>query len=186
MLFVVRLLLIMLIYMPLFASNHDYEAYAKQLAEQQKIDANKLEKIANELSFISGKLPKTGGGCEKCQSQVTNVSFKEPNMENGIIVFVSFSMPKLSLIELSDQSEKYGATLILRGIYRNSFTKTKDKILEINKNGLRLNVDPQLFRQYNIEKVPTFVLLKNGREIARLSGNVSLEFARNKLNEVVQ
>ena len=184
MLFTVRLLLlVMMLYMPLFASNEDYETYAKQIAEQQKIDTAKLAKISEELAFVTGKLSKTGRNCKNCQSQITNASFKEPDIENGIIVFVSFSMPKMALIELNEQAEKYGAILILRGIYNNSFSETKDKILEINKNGLHLNIDPQLFKKYAIRRVPTFVLLEDGYEIARLSGNVSLAFVKQKFNE---
>ena len=174
----------MMIYMPLFASNEDYETYVKQIAEHQKINIEKLAKISDELTFVSGKLPGIGKGCEKCQSQITNISFEKPDMNYEIIVFVSFSMPKTSLLELSDQAGKYNAMLVLRGIYQNSFLKTKEKILEINKSGLRLNIDPQLFKIYNVKKVPTFIWLKNGHEIARLSGNVSLELVHEKLQEI--
>ena len=110
-------------------------------------------------------------------------NIRQPEMQNGILVFVSFSMPKAALIELSTSAEKYGAVLVLRGIYKDSFIATKDKILEINKDGLRLNIDPQLFKQYNVISVPTFVKVENGQEIARLAGNVSLEFAAQKLQE---
>jgi type-F conjugative transfer system pilin assembly protein TrbC len=92
-------------------------------------------------------------------------------------------MPKASLIELSEQSQKYNATLVLRGIHEDSFLKTKDKILKINPNGLLLDINPELFKQYDIQRVPTFVLVKNGKEINRLAGNVTLEFAHKKLME---
>ena len=59
----------------------------------------------------------------------------------------------------------------------------KEKILEINSNGLTADIDPQAFKQYNIMQVPTFVLLKNGEEVGRLVGNVTLDFAHKKLNE---
>ena len=95
-------------------------------------------------------------------------------------------MPKESLVELCNEAEKYNATLVIRGIYQNSFTKTKDKILNISPKGLALNIDPELFRKYGIQRVPTFVLIRNGREIRRLAGNVSLEFAARKLNEVLE
>ena len=71
----------------------------------------------------------------------------------------------------------------MRGIYNNSFSKTKDKILEIEPKGLMIDIDPQLFRQFKIERVPTFILLKDGKEVNRLVGNVTLEFAHQKLNE---
>ena len=108
-------------------------------------------------------------------------NIKECDTENGILVFISFSMPKLSLIELSDQSQKYGATLVLRGLYKESFKSTKEKIFEINPKGLRTNIHPELFKRYNVRRVPTFILVKDGKEVNRLSGNVTLDFAAKKL-----
>jgi type-F conjugative transfer system pilin assembly protein TrbC len=155
--------------------------FAKQAA--QKLNLEEVHNIAKELEFITGKLPAVGEGCKDCGSEIQNIPNKEVTLEDGIIVFVSFSMPKASLMKLGDQSQKYKATLVLRGIHEDSFLKTKDKILEINPKGLQLQIHPDLFRQYNIKRVPTFVLVKNGMEINRLSGNVTLEFAHSKLSE---
>jgi type-F conjugative transfer system pilin assembly protein TrbC len=105
------------------------------------------------------------------------------NGTKSLVVFVSFSMPDVSLKELDENAEKYGAILVMRGLFEGSFVKTKDKILAINKNGLHLDINPELFRRYNIYRVPTFVLLKNGKEVHRLSGNVTLEYASAKLRE---
>lgn len=158
--------------------------FAKHINEQQKHKVSDLQNIAKDLEFVTGKLPVIGGGCKDCESKIQNIPNKETDIENGIIVFVSFSMPKAALIELSDQSQKYGATLVLRGIHEDSFVATKDKILEINPKGLQLDIHPDLFKQYDIKRVPTFVLVKNGKEVSRLSGNVTLEFAHSKLMEV--
>lgn len=166
------------------SSTSDVE-FAKQISEQQKLNLEEFHNIAKELEVITGKLPATGDGCKDCGSAIINNSIQENHWVQGsfLVVFVSFSMPKASLIELSDQAQKYNATLVLRGVYEDSFLKTKDKILEINPNGLHLDINPQLFKEYRIERVPTFVLLKNGKEINRLSGNVTLEFAHQKLLE---
>lgn len=155
--------------------------YAKNINGQQKLDLEKLHQTAKELEFLTGELPKIGEGCKDCDSKIQNLS--NSDIENGILVFVSFSMPEVSLIELNEQAQKYNATLVLRGIHKDSFLATKDKILEINPNGLRLDINPELFKQYDIKRVPTFVLVKNGAEISRLSGNVTLEFAASKLRE---
>lgn len=155
--------------------------YAKNINEHQRLDLEKLHRTAKELEFLTGTLPKIGDGCKDCDSKIQNL--QNSDIENGILVFVSFSMPKTSLVELNEQAQKYNATLVLRGIHKDSFLATKDKILEINPNGLRLDINPELFKQYNIERVPTFVFVKNGTEIGRLSGNVTLEFAASKLQE---
>ena len=144
---------------------------------QQKIP--NLEQIAHDLKFIAGDVPVSGKGCKDCEGKMHNI--KESDTENGILVFTSFSMPKSSLIELSNQSQKYGAILVLRGLYKESFKATKEKIFAINAKGLRVNIHPELFKRYNVRRVPTFILVKDGKEVNRLSGNVTLDFAAKKL-----
>jgi conjugal transfer pilus assembly protein TrbC len=185
-------------------SSADVE-FAKKITDQQKLDLKDIYKTAKELEFITSKLPAIGDGCKDCGASVLiqpqDIAEKENRHPRGetpvtgsrlslaaaesgvILVFVSFSMPKASLIELSDQCRKYNATLVLRGLHEDSFLKTKDKILEINPKGLQLDINPELFKQYGVRKVPTFVLVKDGKEIKRLSGNVTLEFAHQKLEE---
>lgn len=100
-----------------------------------------------------------------------------------ILVFVSFSMPDIALKELSREARKYNAKLVIRGIYKDSFKKTAEKILEIEEKGMSLEIDPKLFKRYGIRKVPTFVLVEGGEEVARLSGNVTLEYAKTELEK---
>lgn len=188
-------------------SEKEFQKMQEPLAkiDQQKLNLEDVYKTAGErrlrkeLEFVTGKLPDIGEGegCKDCSASILiqpqDIAEKEnrhpsggtPVTESSVtLVFVSFSMPKAALIELNDQSQKYGATLVLRGIHEDSFVATKDKILEINPKGLQLDIHPDLFKQYDIKRVPTFVLVKNGKEVSRRSGNVTLEFAHSKLMEV--
>lgn len=158
----------------------DHETYARQVAKH--LDLEEFQKLSKDLDIALQKLPAQGKGCKDCGAQVQNLESIKSDDKNGILIFVSFSMPKATLVELNNQSKKYKARLILRGLYRNSFAKMKDKILKIEPNGLTFDIDPQLFKKYKVERVPTFILLKNGQEINRLTGNVTLEFAHRKLN----
>lgn len=133
---------------------------------------------------------KEGEGCDNCVQNIKNPEDLIKSIENElgeaekeILVFVSFSMPAISLKELSREAKKYNARLILRGIYQDSFKRTVEKILETDKNGLSLEINPNLFRQYRIQKVPTFVLIRGKEEISRLSGNVTLEYAKTELEK---
>lgn len=155
--------------------------FAKEMSKQQTLELEKFHSIAKNLDFMIKKLPESGKGCKSCRSYVQGIPRKEHR--DGILVFISFSMPKTSLIELNNQADKYNAILVMRGIYKNSFTKMKEKILTISSKGLTVEIDPQLFKQYGIKQVPTYVLLKEGKELNRLTGNVSLEFAYKKLQE---
>lgn len=153
--------------------------YAEQ--ETQDISLEQFHSLATELHLIIDGLPQNGNGCKDCGGEVRNVQNATREFTDGVLVFISFSMPKSSLIELNANAEKYNAKLIMRGIYNNSFKEMKDKILSIHHNGLKIDIDPQLFKQFSIRKIPTFVLVSKGREIARLEGNVSLDFAYEKL-----
>jgi len=155
------------------------KVFAEEMVKQ--IDSEKFREMTKQVEFLTKKLPDTGKGCKNCSSQIENIDVKNP--DSGIFVFVSFSMPKASLIELNNQAQKYNATLVMRGIYKNSFHEMRKKILEISPDGLSINVDPKAFEKYNIKQVPTFVLVEKNREINRLSGNVSLDYAHEKLSE---
>lgn len=155
------------------------KAFAEKMVNQT--DSEKFREMSKELEFLTKKLPESGKGCKNCSSQIENIDVKSP--DSGIFVFVSFSMPKASLIELNKQAQKYNATLVMRGIYKNSFREMRKKILEISPDGLSINIDPKAFEQYNIKQVPTFILVENNKEIHRLAGNVSLEYAHEKLSE---
>lgn len=96
-------------------------------------------------------------------------------------VFVSFSMPEASLKSLFHEASKHKAVLVMRGLYEDSFVKTAAKLQQM---GITMDIHPELFEKYHVEQVPVFIRLDKGREVARLSGNVSLDFAVSKLAEV--
>ena len=109
-----------------------------------------------------------------------NQSSSEPQ----ILVFVSLSLPKASLIALAKDAQKYNAKLILRGVQNNSFKEMLKAIQSLGEElESAMEINPELFKEYDIKAVPTFVLVNAGREINRLRGNVSLSFAAQKLKE---
>ena len=123
------------------------------------------------------------------------------NPEPKLLVFVSFSMPKASLRALAQEAGKHNAVMVIRGLKDDSFKTTQQAFLEIvgvdknldlknminqetvNQDMQGFEVNPELFKTYNITHVPVFVLIKNTQEISRLSGNVSLDYAAKKLKE---
>ena len=123
------------------------------------------------------------------------------NPEPKLLVFVSFSMPKASLRALAQEAGKHNAVMVIRGLKDDSFKTTQQAFLEIvgvdknqdlknminqetvNQDMQGFEVNPELFKTYNITRVPVFVLIKNTQEISRLSGNVSLDYAAKKLKE---
>lgn len=97
-----------------------------------------------------------------------------------ILVFVSFSMPELSLKSLFQEAHLHNAVLVMRGLYQDSFVQTSQKLQELD---VTIDINPELFETHNITSVPTFVVLKNGLPTQMLKGNVTLEFAAKKLKD---
>lgn len=122
---------------------------------------------------------------EREKEHHAHTAIKDPK----ILVFVSFSMPKASLTALAKEAEKFGAVLVMRGLKGDSFKDTQaafQGLGEEKKSGIEIN--PELFETYQIKQVPVFVRVKTIsegelQEIGRLSGNVSLAFAAQKLQE---
>lgn len=94
----------------------------------------------------------------------------ELKAEADLLVFVSSSMSKESLKTLSKEVEEYGGTLIVRGFKDNEF---KNSIEYFPESFL---IDPELFEEFKVANVPTFVLLEDNRH-DRMSGFVSTRYA---------
>lgn len=122
-----------------------------------------------------------------------------PPRDGMVYIAVSFSMPPDDLRRLAREANAAGATLVIRGLVDGSFKKTleasKAVFDEASPNGLA--IDPQVFRAYRIEQVPTFISARapvepcgNGLDCVsaqpqsdRLVGNISLREALKILSE---
>lgn len=129
------------------------------------------ELVQRYKSAVNGEVPKTLAA------------------RGDVVIFVSFSMPKRDLIELSRQAKEMDAALVLRGLKDDSVDATRNAAAEVNPAGAEWNIHPDLFKQFKVTKVPTFVVAnaKSGSlddegcspdaTYASVSGNVSLEQA---------
>jgi conjugal transfer pilus assembly protein TrbC len=104
---------------------------------------------------------------------------------SNVLIFVSFSMPKESLRGWLRQAELIKAPVIIRGLVHNSFRDTTKAVMDIipnNRGGIQL--DPLLFRQFHIEKVPAVVVTRADcaaqetcQEFDVIYGDVTLDYA---------
>lgn len=96
--------------------------------------------------------------------------------EEQILVFVSFSMPEEVLRQLSKTLKDHPEVkLVLRGLIEDSLEKTVRKIKDLD--GV-MEINPHLFDAYAIQTVPTFVLIKKDKPAFKLSGNITLPYAK--------
>lgn len=106
-----------------------------------------------------------------------------------VLVFLSFSMPEKSLRAWLIQCKESGATPVIRGLINNSFKDTMSIIQSLSKDtGIGMQLDPILFKTFEINRVPAVVYVKavpecpenmNCRSIDydKVFGDVTLDYA---------
>lgn len=127
---------------------------------------------------------------DQVQAQVTLLAktLKQPlpaphTLLTPAYYFVSFSMPHRLLLQSIQEASRYGISVVIRGLVKNSFHETALALFDLAKNKDQGGVllDPLLFRQYHVQVVPTLVVVQ-GKKTDRLQGNVSIT---NALNVIV-
>ncbi len=99
--------------------------------------------------------------------------------ETELYVFASLSIPQIRLIELIKEGLHYKGLVVLRGLKNNSYKDTVTLLQSIiTTAGGGLIINPTLFAQYNITKVPV-ILLNNPtiKKYDQVAGNISLKYA---------
>lgn len=111
-------------------------------------------------------------------SKQSKKKFKHPTDIYPVVVFISFSVPKSIWMQLGEEVKQQGGIFILRGLPRNSFKSLASKLSILKKKGLDVpvQINSQLFKDHQINRVPTF-LVKNESGFNKLSGTVSLKYA---------
>jgi len=76
-------------------------------------------------------------------------------------VFVSLSMPKESLIRVGKDINRAGGKLVFRGFHRDKLSEMQKATMFLNEAGISdIEIDPESFRRYNVQHVPTYVLAR--------------------------
>lgn len=110
-----------------------------------------------------------------------------------LIAFVSFSVPPAALRRIVEDVSAVGGAVVFRGLPQNSVKAFQTQLLEIlgtRQSAASIGVDPRLFRAFDVQRVPEFVVVSTGFDLCdgfecrsvvpphdRLSGNVSLRYA---------
>lgn len=155
---------------------HQLQKDAQELIKKHPINHNLEGLNSKKCCSFQSKAGKENAN-QRCITNKTPLLLIE-DRETKILMFVSFSMPEASLKSLFQETQKHNAVLIMRGLYQGGFMQTAQKLQEL---GITIDINPELFETYNITSVPTFILLKNSHPTHMLRGNVTLEFATQKL-----
>ncbi len=127
-----------------------------------------------KMTAFLGVTPESNGDKSLMEN---NASHKQE-----ITVFVSNSVPKAALKGLvieAGQMREGKVRFVIQGMVQDSMPKTAQLVEDI---GHPLEIDPKLFEVYQVTHVPVFMTTR-GDKVYRLQGNVTLDFAVEKLRE---
>ena len=107
-----------------------------------------------------------------------------------MMIFVSFSMPRESLLRIVEQSEKTGARLIFRGFNGDKMTDMSKRISALLGNHrVEAVIHPPAFTQFKVNQVPALVLAQSDagdqldsgcaqpERYVKVTGDVSQDYA---------
>jgi len=100
------------------------------------------------------------------------------NKTPDITIFVSFSMPKESLRTWLKEADKVNASVVIRGLVDNSFKATTKAVYDLVKDNDSQGViiDPTLFEQFHINKVPAIVVTGADDNYDVVYGDITLDY----------
>ena len=148
------------------------KAAHSQKGEVEAMTANITKAIAEKPESLDGSC--SVGGCAVFKSATPSSHTNSPLLDaKQPLIFVSASMPTASLKKLAYQATKHNAILVIRGMVKGSMQETAKLVDEIDHP---LDIDPNLFEQFKIIKVPVFMVYHN-QGWHKVSGNVDLNFA---------
>lgn len=129
-------------------------------------------------------------------SECTNEeSVEEVEKKSDLFIFVSLEMPKDSLLQWSEQANKAGGVLVLRGLKNNSLPQTL--ALTNNLWGAKARnviIDPNAFERFAIKSVPAVLITNQALQPCTkeacpipahdvIYGDVGLGYSLNKIKE---
>lgn len=117
-----------------------------------------------------------------------------PSGLEGLMIFVSSSIPPSVLKQFSLDAKKAGGVLVLRGLINDSFNDTVSFIQTLNDKGTRAIIDPNAFRLFDVRQVPEIVVVVDNNNCQsgrcdhtpffdKMSGAVTLEYALDEISK---
>lgn len=113
--------------------------------------------------------------------------------DNRMLIFISNSMPKKSIVNLMKQASPIGAVFVIRGLINGSYVNTFRYFSALKgNNNIGIMINPNLFKFFNVSSVPTFALYQSQTDLfktackaspvySKVEGEVTLHYALEQL-----
>lgn len=127
-------------------------------------------------------------------NQITKDS-KKVLGNNRLLIFISSSMPKKSIINLMTQASPLEAVFVVRGLINGSYVNTYKYFYSLKgENQVGIMINPTLFSAMKIDVVPTFALYQSDQDLlstackvtpkyTKVSGEVTVRYALSRLTD---
>lgn len=116
--------------------------------------------------------------------------------DSRLLIFISSSLPKKTIINLMQQGDSIGATFVVRGMINGSFVNTYKYFYKFKEpfQNVAVMINPTLFEAFGVQEVPTFALYKSSTNIltqackvvpvyAKVSGEMTVRHALEVLRD---
>lgn len=167
-------------------SGKPHEAEVQQLHDRAMADLSEL----SPEDYAGG--PKGPIDFDELLSGAAGNAAKPQGEAPLFMVFASLSMPQQSLKRLIRDTTRAGGIIVFRGFPNNNakqFIAGMSKLADAEGDEPNIGIDPRLFRAFNVQAAPTFVVASSDFELCsgfdcisdvpphdRMTGNVTVEY----------
>ena len=146
-------------------------------AQQQQLEAFKKSLQGQDFSLPVDQQTQVTQFQDSIAQQMTPET-RPAQAKAEAIYFVSFSIPKEGLTLMISEARRFGIPATIRGLLDNDFRKTASALFAMSKDrkDIGVQIDPELFKQYNIRAVPALVVTC-GNHYDVISGNILIKAA---------
>lgn len=181
-------------------SNSQDAAFARQAEKSTNMidaaiaQARRLQQEHTELQNPLNLAPRKTIDISNIAGQYKEVGIKKLGQDYALLVFVSTSMPREALNRIGHDAARVGAVMVLRGLRgqlgtKQALSQTMPYLEGAARAGASIQIDPRLFKKYDVQQVPAYVLAVSEEECGndycdtaalKEVGDVSVEFVLEK------
>ena len=99
--------------------------------------------------------------------------------DNRLLIFISSSLPKQTIVNLMQQASPLGTIFVVRGLINNSYVKTYDYFYKLKgDNTVGIMINPTLFKAMDVQLVPTFALYNSSQDLLKTACNTNPQYTK--------
>lgn len=99
--------------------------------------------------------------------------------DNRLLIFISSSMPKKTILNLMQQGSRIGAVFVIRGLINGSYVNTYKYFFKLrNDLPIGIMINPTMYQAFQVTEVPTFAVYKSNTNILQTACKTAPEYTK--------